>query len=245
MLTSRGIRQEEKLDQIRRQIGMYFNVPVLILTAPSASSLPKLRAEYRAMLHALPLGFYALPASVLAPESAGLGPLPEALEALPFATRLAEKYLALGSEAVADAVGSCLDLCREARTWPAEVAAFLGRVAVLLLSFSPGSLREDALLNETAAWTACGHEQELTALVRPAYERILAQIVPPAYMGCKEEVRRALLYLHVNYSAHISLDDVARAASLDRSYLCRLFKRETGTNLFSYLNVLRMNERPG
>jgi len=58
----------------------------------------------------------------------------------------------------------------------------------------------------------------------------------------KKEVRDALLFIHFHFAEKITLDDVAKAVNLNRNYLCRLFKQETGGSMFAYLNDLRMQK---
>ena len=56
------------------------------------------------------------------------------------------------------------------------------------------------------------------------------------------DVRTLVLYLQKHYAEHISLDTLSATVNLNRSYLCRLFKRETGESLFQYLARLRLEK---
>ncbi len=58
----------------------------------------------------------------------------------------------------------------------------------------------------------------------------------------KKEVSDAIEFIHLHFAEKITLDDVAKAVNLNRNYLCRLFKQETGGQMFSYLNALRMQK---
>ena len=49
-----------------------------------------------------------------------------------------------------------------------------------------------------------------------------------------------LRYLHTHYTESITLEALAETTCLNRSYLCRVFKREMGTSIFGYLNAFRM-----
>jgi len=64
--------------------------------------------------------------------------------------------------------------------------------------------------------------------------------VPPEYDSYKKEVRDAIQFIHAHYTEKITLDDVAGAINLNRSYLCRLFKQGTGRHMFRYISDLRM-----
>ena len=64
--------------------------------------------------------------------------------------------------------------------------------------------------------------------------------LPEKFDSYRKEVRDAMLFIHFNYQSTITLDDVAKAVSLNRDYLCRLFKKETDFQMFRYLSNLRM-----
>lgn len=57
-----------------------------------------------------------------------------------------------------------------------------------------------------------------------------------------ENTRRAIDYMNKNYSAKISLKDIARELHVNRSYLSRLFKSDTGVNIIDYLNTVRLEK---
>lgn len=76
--------------------------------------------------------------------------------------------------------------------------------------------------------------------VQAMEEALFADI--PGYSTYQAEVREALLFIHLHFAEKISLDDVASAVNLNPSYLCRLFKQETGETMFRHLNTLRMRK---
>lgn len=51
-----------------------------------------------------------------------------------------------------------------------------------------------------------------------------------------------IAYIDQNYMQDISLGDLADTFYLSKEHLSRLFKKETGKNLFSYIMELRLNE---
>lgn len=56
----------------------------------------------------------------------------------------------------------------------------------------------------------------------------------------KAEVLKAICYVNENYMNKITLDDISAYVHLNKEYLCRLFKKETGKNLFQYICDVRM-----
>lgn len=69
---------------------------------------------------------------------------------------------------------------------------------------------------------------------------LLSQCKGRPFEAHKREVQEALRYLHTNYTEKMTLDSLADATCLNRSYLCRVFKKDMGVSIFSYLNELRM-----
>ena len=62
------------------------------------------------------------------------------------------------------------------------------------------------------------------------------------YKVCVPEnpIQNALGYISLHIFDDISLDDVARAAYLSRSQLCRLFREQLGTTVFEYIRAKRL-----
>lgn len=52
---------------------------------------------------------------------------------------------------------------------------------------------------------------------------------------------RIIRYLNKNLSANISLDDICRKFFISKSQLCRLFKKATGTTIWQYITIKRLN----
>ena len=56
----------------------------------------------------------------------------------------------------------------------------------------------------------------------------------------KKNIKKITDYINENATASINLDDIANYLYLDKSYVCRLFKRETGLTLNTYINMIRI-----
>ena len=60
--------------------------------------------------------------------------------------------------------------------------------------------------------------------------------------ACSSKIKKALEYIHYNYSRDLSLEEIASEVDLNTSYLSRLFKEETGTSLMNYINRYRIEK---
>ncbi len=55
-------------------------------------------------------------------------------------------------------------------------------------------------------------------------------------------IKRAINFIEHNYDQNISLEDVAKVLNLSKQYVCSVFKRETGQNLSTYINQIRIDK---
>jgi two-component system response regulator YesN len=55
-------------------------------------------------------------------------------------------------------------------------------------------------------------------------------------------IQKIIAYIHQNYHQEISLNAVAEVFHLNKSYLCQLFKQQTGENFNDYLVKIRMDK---
>ena len=82
---------------------------------------------------------------------------------------------------------------------------------------------------------AAAHLAELLVLLLRAPQRVSRASRVSGY------VQQALGYIGANLPQPISLADVAQALSVDRFYLDKTFKRETGTTVYNYILLKRLN----
>ncbi|MDO4487626.1 MAG: AraC family transcriptional regulator [Eubacteriales bacterium] len=64
----------------------------------------------------------------------------------------------------------------------------------------------------------------------------------PVQGSVKTEVLQILHYIDEHIDDKLSLEDLSELVHLNREYLCRLFKKETGKSLFGYIAELRMQK---
>jgi two-component system response regulator YesN len=55
-----------------------------------------------------------------------------------------------------------------------------------------------------------------------------------------ENTKKSIDYMERNFCSRVTLGDIAKAVSVNSSYLSRLFKNDTGINAMDYLNKIRM-----
>jgi two-component system response regulator YesN len=58
----------------------------------------------------------------------------------------------------------------------------------------------------------------------------------------KKLVHEISEYINNNYQNNITLDDLAKTTNFNKYYICKKFKKETGTNIMNYIMEMRINK---
>lgn len=111
----------------------------------------------------------------------------------------------------------------------------ISQVLSALNQLYPTGMSESALVNRVFS---CQGFDALDRQMQQSLHSIGMNVAPQSSLR-SEEVKS---YIARNYASDLSLAVIAEACYLTPSYLCRLFKRETGVTLLKYLNDYRMKK---
>ena len=229
----------EWLRKLQRQLATYFSIAPIISYALDVMDAEALRPAYGRCAEAREMRFYAPNTAFFAADECALkqqwegGALDKFVSDILDCVR-ADDICAL-DELVHETVlvWSALSLHpRIARQLCANVMDYVRYSGAIEGSREIVEAKQRIL---TQTQTAAALEQEFQAGLRSLLSR---QSRP--FAKCRPEIQAALTYLHTHYAERITLDSIAEAAFLNRSYLCRLFKKEMNMSIFNYLNRLRM-----
>ncbi len=77
---------------------------------------------------------------------------------------------------------------------------------------------------------------------RSFYERCIQEVMDNGLLGIHNEyIKKAIYYIYQNYKTIESIDDICNAININKEYLCRLFKKETGKTINAYLTHYRLS----
>lgn len=79
------------------------------------------------------------------------------------------------------------------------------------------------------------------ATLREAIIRVLQVHEGEEIHGRSAVIRRVKDYMKKHYADNITLSDIADSVNLDKSYLGRMFRDETGTTIMTYLKRIRLD----
>lgn len=91
------------------------------------------------------------------------------------------------------------------------------------------------------AITRTTHVDGLRDLIVPLLTELIRTLGAIRIHQSKHLVHRAINYVDHHYHEDISLDDVAKELNLSKQYVCSLFKKDTGQNLSTYINQVRID----
>lgn len=138
-----------------------------------------------------------------------------------------------------------LDSCRREYVPPSKAIQYCIRFLDNLEYHLPGTTlpAHDQLSDLADAMRKAISLKELIRYITDALPIIFS---PGAYNTSRTvlspEIAQAVDYIQTNYSRKISLTSVSDHVGLSSSYLCRIFKEETGLSMNTYINNLRMSK---
>jgi len=86
------------------------------------------------------------------------------------------------------------------------------------------------------------HISELKNIAEALAKSIIQELKYIRQHQSKHLIKRAINFIDHNYDQNISLEDVARVINLSKQYVCSIFKKETGQNLSTYINQIRIDK---
>lgn len=239
MLEEREYAPTNKAEQIIRQMQMYLNRQVRVVFTEAAETLAAIREKYSLCERASQLLFYPLGPAMYHAEEAHPVPFPADREPGMDAEAFTHSFFTGGEEALASKVDSFLRDCTENQFSPREVCAHAYQVVQWLLLSNP--LPENSrVFSRHAAMLECKDAHSLQALLLELLTALIHEATAKLARSDNKDVNAALLHIQYHYTEKLTLEGIAASVNLDKSYLCRLFKKKTGKSLFQYINELRM-----
>ncbi|OJV64592.1 MAG: hypothetical protein BGO41_13375 [Clostridiales bacterium 38-18] len=86
------------------------------------------------------------------------------------------------------------------------------------------------------------HVSELKNIVTDLFKTLINELSYIRDHQSRYIIKQAINFVEQNYDQNISLEDVAKELSLSKQYVCSVFKRETGQNLSTFINQVRIDK---
>lgn len=224
-----------------RQLSTFFSAGALLGYAFSVRGVEAAKAAYQRSLQAMEGHFYHPERLAFSAEGSAFVEQPdqeavshalkEALEAL--RGRIPEK----AARRVKELLNSWKDqplLPEQARLQAVRLLDFLEYSAGITAAQSAIQTRREAIASAGNFDVLCEQVLQGMDILYTEHER--------EFECYRSEIQLVLRYVGAHFTENLTLDSIADAARLNRSYLCRLFKKEVGGSIFQYINRLRMEK---
>lgn len=134
-----------------------------------------------------------------------------------------------------------MELCQANSATKAQVVHGLF-AALCMLREERGILRKCPRLQNISfeQLMQCPTLAQCIALCQSLFHQVVTQADSVDMTDEERIVRRVQTYCEKNYSSDIGLDQICGHVYLSKSYLCQLFKHQTGQSIWDYLTELRM-----
>lgn len=235
-----------QIRMIQRHFTTYFNIMPVISCACHAINPRMIQKHYELCHSALKYSFYY-------PETF-VFPVPEygAFEegTLSLGQNFWKEVSGVRGEAekgqgilMAEALQNFIQECRSRRIspeWVVELFCHYGEYQLFMSDSDPGGTDQPATLEKLRGSENASQliEAALPLLSQSTIKEVMGDIT----VSSKKEVQDAIFYMLEHYTEAVTLEEIAQYVNLNKSYLCRLFKQETGKSVFAYLNQIRMEK---
>jgi|GEM_PF-612851 len=113
-----------------------------------------------------------------------------------------------------------------------------------MMLFSSGCFEgnENKIKELAAGCRECGTVYEYEAAMKDLIHAVSENAGKNQAVKYRKDVMRIIEYIKKNITQKITLAQIAKLVHMNESYISRLFKNETGVNITSYINLLKMGQ---
>ena len=222
--------------RLTRQLAQFINSPIVILRSSNEEIIP-LQEQWELLQKSRDTAFYTATTKVV---------MLKASKEVDWQIQLPEPALLLRKDDVGEwlkGMENYFELVKRSRMDSSRLCMQLivhwHQVQQLLntLHIPKYEIQEDSLFEHLKKFDDVGH-------LKRWYMRELPKRIAPLYElgGYSRKIFKIKLYLLKHYDQHITLKMVAEKMHMNCTYLCELFKRETGIGFIDYLNTIRIDK---
>ncbi len=232
------------LSRIQNSVKIYMNTEVgFVLSEPFSSEL-QLSGSLKSCARAASLSLYQ-----------GFGSLIQQQDFLFYAKEIADdQYDAI--ELVCAGIAfhefesanilaeSILESFDKQRINPVCACDYIQKLVKNMMRFSSGCFEgNETKTKELAAnFRECGTVYEYEAAIKELISAANGNSEKDSAVKYRKDVIRIIEYIKKNITQKITLAQIAKLVNMNESYISRLFKNETGINITSYINLLKMGK---
>ena len=224
--------------QLVRQLKMYLNYKACVLVSASFSDTTEMKRQLALCRSKSRIFFYPANEGCMVAENITFSTLSEEPAIEKTALQLTDS-LTLGIDKASEWADAFLEHCAKQNADPDLLKDYLFQVLRYVVIIHPQLAKDAESLEKISS---CKSEEQLRKLLCSLFSSLIDAMNNRQTEAANDDVHKVLLYFQKHYAEHITLDTLSAVVNLDKSYLCRLFKKETGESLFQYLIRLRIEK---
>ena len=235
---------EKAAEKIHALLKLYLNIEVSIVASTEFEGYYGAKTTYSGCVKASGFKFYTGNGSIISMSKNKTGNK----ELLPDYDNELKKISALFEEGSADeAVENIKTVMEYAFKAGIEPAVFKKNI-IRLVEILERRTRNSSLIEEPAFES--GKEliynaetgERFLKLVSELINRIFALLETENKTNYREDINNVIQFIKSNYRKKITIKMISKYVNLNESYICRVFKNETGKSIMNYLNEIRMEK---
>ncbi|MHA6481819.1 response regulator transcription factor [Paenibacillus sp. strain BS8-2] len=237
---------------IVKLIRTYLNLDVNVTISGRFDGLAQLREQYRSCRHGAEATFYSSPGTVLFAAAVVFDDVLTGLRFPQWSADAKHSFEEENAEKLASLLDAMLIEMTAARCKPELVK----NVFIILFTDLEHVVAKWMKLNGTSSEFMITHPSmtslkqrmmnagsagQLKASVDEALHHAESLLKEVKRHSCRREVLQVIDILQKRLEDKITLDMLATSVNVTESYLCRIFKQDTGKSIFQYMNELKIN----
>ncbi|NJP41713.1 response regulator [Oscillospiraceae bacterium HV4-5-C5C] len=232
----------QKALQIQRQTKLYLNLDCLILYCDSVSDQEALKCQYKRIISLKSLlAFYQADELIIDSLKTYATHLNTKFSYRDYSQLIDHIFKKSGKAGISKVVDRFSIFARNQYVEPQDIRNLAFHIIQTLVLVSAAILTPEEQLRHTDL-LSCHNIATLKEIFESLILHLISSDIGITYRGGNKYVSKTLDYIHLNYASKLTLDDIAAYIALDKTYLCRLFKKETGSSIFHCINTLRMQK---
>ncbi|MEG2776533.1 MAG: response regulator [Cellulosilyticaceae bacterium] len=230
--------------QIQNHIKMYTNVKVITVIGETFMNTQDFGVFLSKCIKASKLVYYKGYQNVILQEEGGETNTYKTIPHERFASEFKQMLDVGGYDDAIELTKEFLNHIKELRLSTLQVDEFLNKLMNdmiidygIYLDKDKGKLKEIAI-----KYRQCTTLDEIKEVLGELIYTICSYILQVKDMHYRKEVVEIIEYINQNVDKKITLSSLSEEVNMNESYISRLFKNETGTNIVNYINMIKMEK---
>lgn len=242
-LNNQQIEPLDFINKIRTLISMYISIEPTIVFSDEMVGYVKAREAYWACKDALNINFYNHH-PVIFVNDVKFNDDSICTNFVDYSISIIKHWQQYDNDSIKDKLKTLFIECKQNNTHPDIIKSFI----IKCLDYIPlydnkihiDDPKEFELLKKSLL--DCNNIEVFADNCIQAFQHFSLQTEIATTPVYKKEVLDVIQYIETHYQGKITLEMISSHTNFSENYLCRMFKEQVGTSLFSYINDVRMNK---